>query len=290
MNYRSVLVLHALEDSFESVKSAILLANKWNAHIDVCVLSTPASATKLATLRSGEDYPAAEASADIVQSEERLAQIRQFTDNHQIAVHLTNHYTIEENIKALMTKSALYSDLVVMSHGCNLLSGIHRQCLDTALLEANKPVLLTARETSPAANGDKAVAGVDHIVIAWHEDSHAIQAIQVALPLLVAARKIDLVLIENDSVKHLDPCESTTKLSAIEAYLARHSLKVQPTIVPTDGRFVSHALLDTIGALKPDLVIMGAFGHSQLAEKWFHGVTYDVLDNLVETDLLLAHS
>jgi len=290
MNYRSVLVLHALEDSFESLKSAMLLSNKWNAHIDVCVFSTPASAKKLATVNTGDRSTAREAAADIALTEARLDQIRQFTDKHKIAVHLTNHYTVEENLEELLAKSALYSDLVIMSHGCSLLSGIHRQCLDAALLKANKPVLLTACEPSAKAGDVNQPKGMDHIVIAWHEDSHAVQAIQEAFPLLEAAKKIDLVLIENGSMKHLDLHESRVQLSAIESYLARHSLSVKPTVVPTDGRFVSHALLDTISTLNPDLVIMGAFGHSQLAEKWFHGVTYDVLDNLVHTDLFLSHS
>jgi len=59
--------------------------------------------------------------------------------------------------------------------------------------------------------------------------------------------------------------------------------------VSTDGRFVSHALLDTINTLNPDLVVMGAFGHTPITEKLFHGVTYDVLKSLAHTNLILAH-
>jgi len=104
------------------------------------------------------------------------------------------------------------------------------------------------------------------------------------------AKKIDLVLISDEDKGNADETGTGRRVSDIETYMARHGLAASLTIARTDGRFVSHALLDTIGQFNPDLVVMGAFGHSRIAEQLFHGVTYDVLENLVDIDLFLSHA
>lgn len=300
MKYQSVLVLHTPQDSIESLESAVLWANKWNAQIDICVLSLPVSTKRIATVKGVDGIREKGARADLASTEDRLERIRRFTNEHKIAVSLTNHYTIEDNIQELLTKSSLYADLVMISHGSSLQSGFHRKCLDAALFEANKPVLLAANQslnvTKENITKEKATKELEqpkafeHVVIAWHEDIHSIQAIRAAFPLLEMAKKIDLVQIENEISTTADKRDNSHKVSDIEAYLARHGLTASLAIVGTDGRFVSHALLDTIGQLNPDLVVMGAFGHSRIAEKLFHGVTYDVLANLNHTDLFLSHA
>jgi len=292
MKYQSVLVIHTLQDSIESLKTAVLRANKWNAKVDICVLSMPESAARVATLQGVNVTGGQGARADLISAEDRLEKIRRFTNEHKIAVKLTNHYTIEENIEELLTKSSLYADLVMISHSSSLHAGARRKFLDAVLFDANKPVLLTAVQPMRTIKESELSKGFEHVVIAWHEDIHSIQAIRAAFPLLELAEKIDLVLIENESEGDGDEDEPNAgrKVSDIEAYMARHGLTARLTIARTDGRFVSHALLDTIGQFNPDLVVMGAFGHSRIAEKLFHGVTYDVLENLVDTDLFLSHA
>jgi len=291
MNYRSVLVLHTIQDSLESLKAALMLANKWNAHIDICVVSIPVAMQRTATLQGVDLDGGAGAKADIAHTNERLVEIRKFTDKHQIAVNLVNHFTIEQNIEELIAKSTLFVDLVIMSHGSSLLSGISKKCLDAALFNSNMPVLLTSSYTVPAKKKDDQSNNLNNVVIAWHEDTHAMQAIRAAFPLLAAAKKIDVVLVVNGSIKHISQNNDADSLtSAIETYLKRHSLNVNLNVVPTDGRFISHALLDTISNLVPDLVVMGAFGHSPIAEKMFHGVTHDVLESLDYTNLFLSHA
>ena len=263
------------------------------------------SAKRIATVKGVDGIREEGARADLASTEDRLERIRRFTNKHKIAVSLTNHYTIEDNIQELLAKASLYADLVMISHGSSLQSGFHRKCLDAALFEANKPVLLTANQSlnvtkenvtkenvtkKNAAKELEQPKAFEHVVIAWHEDIHSIQAIRAAFPLLEMAEKIDLVQIENEIDTTADQQDNSHKVSDIEAYLARHGLTANLAIVGTDGRYVSHALLDTIGQLNPDLVVMGAFGHSRIAEKLFHGVTYDVLGNLIHTDLFLSHA
>jgi|GEM_PF-324430 len=295
MNYQSVLVLHVIQDSMESLKSALLLANSWGAHIDICALSTPAATKNMARIDGPGD--GAGAREDLAATDARLLEIRQFTDEHQIAVGLANHYTIEEDINEILNKSALYADLVVMSHGTSVLSGVHKKCLDAVLLQAKKPLLLTVNRALLGTDKSEKATELEHIAIAWHEDVNSLKAIRSALPFLKLAKKIDLVLIENQGTGADEERRGGAGagvgvgvgVSAIETYLARHSINVNVTVAPTQGSFVSHALLDMISQLNPDLVVMGAFGQPAFVEKYFHGVTYDVLASLVHTDLLLSH-
>jgi len=290
MNYQSVLVLHTPQDSIESFETAVLTANKWNAQVDICVLSMPNSTKRVATLQGVDVTGGVGARADMANTEDRLERIRGFANKQKIAVNLTSHYTIEEDIEELLTKTSLYADLVMINHGSGLHTGFQRKCLDATLFDANKPVLLTAQQPLDAAKVPAQSKKFEHIMIAWHEDIHSIQAIRAAFPLLEVAKKIDLVLIENGSKASVDEASASHKVKDIEAYLARHGLTASLTVAATDGRFVSHALLDTIEQLNPELVVMGAFGHSRIAEKLFHGVTYDVLEKLVHTDLFLSHA
>ncbi len=71
-------------------------------------------------------------------------------------------------------------------------------------------------------------------------------------------------------------------------YLARHGIKAEVHSWPRDGRAVEDALIAAVEALKPDWMVMGAYGHSRLRQFVFGGVTRTMLRE-GRVPVLLAH-
>jgi len=287
MSYPSVLILHTTDEPFDSIEAALNLSRTWKAHIEVIVLSEPIAASRIATVGIGNVSRDVGTLSDFAVTEQRLEDIRQYTKAKSIAVSLAHHYTNEDEIQKLLSKPALYADMVIMSHWNTLTGGLHKHCLDMMLMQFKKPVFITTRRFN------KTSITMDKVAIAWLENTHSMRAVQAALPLLKLANESHLIHIcdnQENEKKRANVNNGNADLSAITMYLKNHSVTINITKAPTGGRFESHALIDTIRATNPDLLIMGAFGHSHIREKLFHGNTYDILENIADTNLLLTHA
>lgn len=118
-------------------------------------------------------------------------------------------------------------------------------------------------------------------VVAWEGSQEASAALRLSVPLLKLAEEVHVVTVE-EAGKYPFPATDAPE------YLARHGIKCQFHTWPQDGRTVEAALKAAIGVLKPDWMVMGAFGHSRLREMVFGGVTRALLRE-VHVPLLLAH-
>jgi nucleotide-binding universal stress UspA family protein len=70
--------------------------------------------------------------------------------------------------------------------------------------------------------------------------------------------------------------------------LARHGVKVETQGYPTDGLDEGQALLRCADDVGAGLIVMGAYGHSRLAEFIFGGATRFVLSRL-NRPVLMSH-
>ena len=178
-------------------------------------------------------------------------------------------------VHGLLSASAL-SDLLVVT----LPSGPRRQMSDPLPIAADlamggrTPVLAVPQD----ARG-MTVAG--RALVAWDGSQEASAALRLSVPLLKRAEEVHVVTVE-EAGKYPFPATNAPE------YLARHGVKSQFHTWPQDGRTIEAALLASIGVLKPDWMVMGAFGHSRLRELVFGGVTRTMLRE-VRVPLLLAH-
>ena len=70
--------------------------------------------------------------------------------------------------------------------------------------------------------------------------------------------------------------------------LARHGVKAEAQGYPTDGQDEGQALMRCAADSGAGLIVMGAYGHSRLAEFIFGGATRFVLNRLV-CPVLMSH-
>jgi len=74
----------------------------------------------------------------------------------------------------------------------------------------------------------------------------------------------------------------------IMGYLRAHDIHAQGIAVATGQRSVPESLLARAKDLKADLLVMGAYGHSQFREMVLGGVTEHMLQK-ADIPLLLSH-
>jgi len=112
-----------------------------------------------------------------------------------------------------------------------------------------------------------------HILVAWNATRESIRAVADALPLLVKAETVEVLVVEHQ--RH--PGHGQEPGSDIARHLARHGARVDVRRLASDGKDVGRLLLSQAAAFGVDLLVMGAYGHSHLREWMFGGVTRTVL-------------
>jgi nucleotide-binding universal stress UspA family protein len=121
------------------------------------------------------------------------------------------------------------------------------------------------------------------VAVAWDGGRAAARALADALPLLVRAREVRVVTVvgeKPDAVPGL----------AAEAvrHLQAHGVHAVPVEVPADGRRIGAVLDSWLVHAKPDLMVMGAYGHSRAREFVLGGATEHAL-GAPKVPLFLAH-
>ncbi len=120
----------------------------------------------------------------------------------------------------------------------------------------------------------QAAAGLRRILIGWNAHREAARAVADALPLLVRAEAVEVLIVEckDDVERH-----GQEPGADVARYLARHGARIDVRRLPPGSGDPGQLLLTRAAAFGADLVVMGAYGHSQLSEWVFGGVTRTVL-------------
>ena len=142
---------------------------------------------------------------------------------------------------------------------------------------AGVPVVVVPETAKVAETGSR-------VLIAWNHSREATRSIRGALPLLLRARQIVV----------LDGAEQPAAIGArhmpqldLRAYFDRHGVNAEfrDFNVRSDH---GAAILDAAHAMQADLVVMGAWGHSRIAELVLGGVTRHLFQH-ADLPLFVAH-
>jgi len=172
----------------------------------------------------------------------------------------------------VVTRAAQHSDVLVIGHA----PGAERdagQAMDVALFAAHLPSLFV-----PVGAGGP----LGHrIAIAWKPSAAAERAVASALPLLLKAERVTVLM--------------TAEGAGSDAALAQALLRVAAAGVPVDhvqvdlaGRSTGQALLQEAHKAGADLLVMGAFTRARWTEFLLGGVTREILQN-ADLPVLMQH-
>ncbi len=178
-----------------------------------------------------------------------------------------------------------YGGLCLQARYCDLLvlgqpdpdSGAAPDLAPYVALNGGRPVLIVP-------NAGQASAAAENVLVGWDGRIEAARAVTAALPLLKAARRVTLALVNPD----VGPADHGEEPGAdIALYLARHGVHVDVQVETTSADTGS-ALLSTAAAVGADLLVMGCYGHSRLRELLVGGTTRTVLAQM-NLPVLMAH-
>lgn len=124
-----------------------------------------------------------------------------------------------------------------------------------------------------------------HAVVAWQPTREATRALHDAMPLLVEATSVDVLMVDPEprTAGH-----GELPGADIGTHLARHGLKVNVVQRERGRDSVATALLRHAADTNAGLLVAGGFGHSRLRE-WMLGGTTEALLEAMHLPVLFSH-
>jgi nucleotide-binding universal stress UspA family protein len=182
------------------------------------------------------------------------------------------------DIGRMVASRARFSDLVVLplpygkGHGVEL-----EPVIEGAMFEGQVPVLVVPDNVTPNTSPKR-------VVIGWNESNEALRAVRAALPLLVQADVVHIVVI--DPPQH-GPHRSDPG-GLLSQFLARHGVKAEIDVLSKTMPRVSDVLMRHVSDVNADMIVMGAYGHSRFREAILGGATRSMLEKAT-VPVLMAH-
>jgi nucleotide-binding universal stress UspA family protein len=162
---------------------------------------------------------------------------------------------------------AYFADLVVVARPGSAVSPATPAGLaESLVLSSGRPVILFPP--------DGKVSQVRRILVAWNATRESVRSVADALPLLTHAEAVEVLVIDPERHRVLRDREPGT---GIAEHLAHHGAHVEVRHLSSAGQDAGHLMLSHAAAFKADLLVMGAYGHSQVREWVFGSVTSTVL-------------
>lgn len=154
----------------------------------------------------------------------------------------------------------------------------HLDVAQSAIFESGRPVLVYRPGEDAFAKGLKTIC------VAWDGGRAAARALAEALPILAQADEVRLLTIVGEK-----PSARPGLATDAQRHLVRHGISAAIDEVDPRGQRIGAALDGYLADIKPDLLVMGAYGaHSRLREFVLGGATEHVL-TAGKVPALLAH-
>jgi nucleotide-binding universal stress UspA family protein len=162
---------------------------------------------------------------------------------------------------------AYYADLVVIARPESAGQSAGPPGLaESLVLSSGRPIIMFP----PRGTASQ----VRRILVAWNATRESIRAVADALPLIVRAKAVQVLVVDHERNRAGHGQEPGADIAR---HLARHGAQVEVRRLSSGGEEVGRLLLSQAAAFGADLLVMGAYGHSHLREWMFGGVTRTVL-------------
>ena len=279
MAYKTLLtVLTSLDGVEAALAAATEIARREAAHLDVLCLGIDrtqagyyyAGAT---VMLQQELIDRAKADAEAIES-----KARELLGREEISWGTDSAVAQIGGLGAIVALHARFSDLVVLPQPYGEGHGQEDEAVvEAALFDGEAPVLVLPAKGPGTDLGKR-------IVVAWNQSSESMEAIRRALPMLIAAETVNIVIV--DPPQH-GP-ERSDPGGRLSQMLARHGVKAEVSVLAKTMPLVSDVLKRHLRDMDADLLVMGAYGHSRFREAILGGATRNMLEG-AEVPVFMAH-
>jgi nucleotide-binding universal stress UspA family protein len=175
---------------------------------------------------------------------------------------------------------ARYADLAILGQRDpdNQAMEMYRPSPERVTLASGRPILVV-----PYAGHFPTVG--ERVLIAWNAGREAARAIADAMPLLVTAGEVHVLVV--DAQPGPDG-HGEVPGADIALHLARHGVEATVERTHSAGVPIGELLLSRAADLAADLLVMGAYGHSRARELMLGGATRTVLGSMT-IPVLMSH-
>jgi nucleotide-binding universal stress UspA family protein len=122
-------------------------------------------------------------------------------------------------------------------------------------------------------------------LVAWDGTREAVRAVNDALPLLANAEAVTVMFV---GAQETSLGQHRPSLERIVRHLLRHGIAAKPEETLQGGIAISDILLSRAADLAADLIVAGAYHHSQLREALIGGVSRELLEHMT-VPVLMSH-
>ena len=178
---------------------------------------------------------------------------------------------------AVTTVQARYADLVVVGQAEAEQTATPSDLPEKVALATGRPVLVV-----PYIGAARPPGKV--VMLCWNASREAARAASDALPLLRAADRVVVLMVDPDG-EAADRAEPATEAAA---WLARHGLKVAVQREVAADIDVGSLILSRAADLDADLIVMGVYGHSRIRELVMGGASRALLAGMT-VPILMSH-
>ena len=147
--------------------------------------------------------------------------------------------------------------------------------IEGALFESGRPVIVVPYIQKQALS-------LERVMVCWDGGRTAARAIADALPLLVRAKSVEVVVVtEPRKSSEVDDTQ-------MAEHLGRHGVPAVVKRVTRGDIDVQSAILSHAADISADFIVMGGYGHSRLREFIWGGVTRNMLGAMT-VPVLMSH-
>ena len=187
---------------------------------------------------------------------------------------------VDDDAAGGMVLHSRYADLTVMGQfdSAATIPGVMSNLPELVVLGSGRPVLIVPHIGQPAFP-------LQRIMVAWDGSLSASRAVTLALPFLVRADAVDVLVMQTGEQK--DDSQGDQPGADLGLFLTRHGVKVNVIDRHIEGD-AGEALLSIAADLGTDLIVMGGYGHTRFRELVLGGMTRTLLQSMT-VPVLMAH-
>lgn len=266
------IMLHAGSDTgFESrLQVALDLTRRFNGHLSL-ILPRPPQDYVAFDMFGGAHFISEAFDA----AEKERAKMQARIDERLKVESLPWDWQIFDGTTAdALVNAARLGDIMVMSLDMTSTGAPgHGRALVSDVVTASRTPVLAVPVGCKSLSFDRAM-------VAYDGGFEAANALRAALPLLATSAAVRIAEVE------VAPDEFPVTDAA--SYLSRHGVSAEIAVAAKGDVSVEERLLAEVMAWRPDVLIMGAYGHGRWRETLFGGVTRFLLGE-IGVPVLLAH-
>lgn len=177
-----------------------------------------------------------------------------------------------------VSHAALTCDLTVIGDDLRRDAPLFDDVIRAALFRSAGGVMLNATASERALQPAS-------VFVAWKAGIPSARAVHAAMPILRAARNVDVALIDPVTSKARD---GENPGSDVAAWLTRQGCHVSLRQYPGGGEEIGKVIMQRAKETGGDLIVMGAYDHSRLREIVFGGTTRMLIEQR-DCPVLMRH-